>query len=332
MNVTGRVLPCGALELVLQYVGGKTWLCMGSVSQEWQALYIMLYGAKKTSRKQMQLAVRGGHLSMVQYLYESRCSLYKSCCDDAVRFGHVDILRFLLEHGDCVLKDDMCAWAAFYDQPNMLRFLHERGLALDKVCIYGSECVELVQYLCQHGHADTLLQLSCETLVDRAARRDNTDLLEWAHADGGMRLTWRACWEAAKHGHLSTVEYMFDMLNDEPADEFHCCLCIAAAHSGFVEVLQFLVGKGFLLESNALKAALQSDHINSFSMVKYLIDSGCPSYPDAILDAVLTGDVNIVRFMHENGSPLDERAMPLAVRYSGDVGDDVRYYIQAQSF
>jgi hypothetical protein len=255
MDVAGGVLPCGALELVLQYVGQKRRLCMGLVSKEWRALYIMLYGAKETSCKHVRFAVRGGHLSMVQYLYESRCSIYTSCCDDAVRFGHVDILRILLEHNDFVLQDHMCAWAAFYDQPNMLCFLHERGLVLDKVCIYGNECVV--------GHEDTLLQPSCESLTDRAARCGNTELLRWAHEDGGLRLTWRACWEAAKHGHLSTVDYMFDMLSDQPADEFHCCLCTAAAHSGCVEVLQFLVSKGFSLESNALKAALQSDHMNS---------------------------------------------------------------------
>eukprot|EP00953_Heterococcus_sp_UTEX-ZZ885_P004522 2941-Heterococcus_DN1.PRE.1 len=85
---THHAFPCGAIELVLQYVGQKTWLCMGSVSKQWQSLYRMLYGAKETSRKQMQSAVRGGHFNMVQFLVEGRCSLYKSCCDDAVRFGH----------------------------------------------------------------------------------------------------------------------------------------------------------------------------------------------------------------------------------------------------
>jgi hypothetical protein len=185
LNVAGGMLPCGALELVLQYVGQRVWLCMGLVSKEWQSAYTTLYGAKETSCKHMKFAVKHDRLSMLQYLFESRCPVYKHCCLDAVHFGHVNILKFLLKHpsGAFVLHDNMCGWATFSSKLNMLRFLHEQGLALNGVRIYGNERVEVVQYLRQHGWEDKLLHLERESLPERAARRGNVELLRWAHED-----------------------------------------------------------------------------------------------------------------------------------------------------
>jgi hypothetical protein len=97
-----------AIERVLQYVGQKTWLCMGSVNKEWQSSYIMLYGAKETSCKQMRSAVRGGQLNMVQDLVDSGCPLHKTFCDDSVKLGHVDILRCLREHFEFGVNGGMC--------------------------------------------------------------------------------------------------------------------------------------------------------------------------------------------------------------------------------
>jgi hypothetical protein len=196
------MLPCGAVELVLQYVGQKTWLCMAAVSKEWQSLYIMLYSAKETSRKHMQFAVRGGHLSMVQHLFESRCPLHKSDCEDAVHLGHVDFAV----HGG------MCAGAASANQTHMLRFLHERGASLEDVHIYGREDVEMVSYLRQHGWKDTYWPW--QALCILATSWGNTELLKWAHEVDGLPLDWRACWEAANRGRIRALEYIFDRVSD----------------------------------------------------------------------------------------------------------------------
>jgi hypothetical protein len=88
-------------------------------------------------------------------------------------------------------------------------------------------------------------------------------------------------------------------------------------------VLKFFVHKGFSLEADVLKAALQSYSIDSLDVVKYLINNSCPTYPDAILDAVRKGELSIVRFMHENGFSLDECAMPLALKYVDYMGEGV---------
>jgi hypothetical protein len=213
----------------------------------------------------------------------------------------------------------------------MLLYLHEQEAALNEVHIFGREDVEMVSYLRQHGWTDT--HMPWQQLCDRAAGWDNMELLKWAHEVEDLPLSWQACWQAANRGHLRPVKYIFDRLRDgPPVDFFHGQLCVAAAKSGSVELVKFFVHNGFSLGTDVLKAALQSFSRGEFDVVKYLIESSCPTYPDAILDAVQRGKLSTVRFMHENGFPLDERAMPLALKYKKWAGEDMRQYIREQGF
>jgi hypothetical protein len=213
---------------------------------------------------------------MVQYLVDSGCPLHRTFYDDAVKFGHVNILRCLREHVDFPVHGGMCAGAAIANQTRMLLYLHEQGAALNEMHIFGREDVEMVSYLRQQGWTDT--NMPWRALCDRAAGWDNLELLKWAHEVEGLPLRWQACWQAATRGHIRPIEYMFNKLADQPPDDFfHGQLCIAAAENGSVELLKFLVHNGFSLHADVLKAAVKSFSRGSLDVVKYLIECSCPT-------------------------------------------------------
>jgi len=115
------------------------------------------------------------------------------------------------------------------------------------------------------------------------------------------------CTSAARYNHLDMLKYLH--VNHREWGEN---ACTNAAQNGNLEMLRYLHENGcpwdgsswpFImpdtLQTNTLQTKASYDEI-----VKYLRENDCPCNATSCANAAITGDLDLVKWFHENGCPL----------------------------
>jgi hypothetical protein len=239
----------------------------------------------------MRHAIRGGHLDIVQYLYEIDTRLPSDPLDIAAESGCLDILQFLYatltSHN---FTSRSCLLAARSGRVECLRFVHEHGRAREG-----------------QGGCNNLLTLrkvewNGEEVCNITAREGFEECLKYALEQGAR--SYDATNLAAAGGHLPCLQLL-----DQFGCQKHRVACNYAAARGHLDCLKFLHEHGWDWSWITYVHAVEG---NSFECFVYLHEQGCP-WATAVAGAFAAG--NSLRFLQyavEHGCPLQASAVSRA--------------------
>eukprot|EP00953_Heterococcus_sp_UTEX-ZZ885_P027613 14795-Heterococcus_DN1.PRE.1 len=126
-------------------------------------------------------AVQSGHVGMCQYLLEQRCDWSYDTASDAARYGHTELLRWIVDTGFLSTAPLVCKAAAQGGSADVLMYLQQEGL------LSGSGL--LTDALDTAGHYNKLA--AAKWLRDQGAQWPTAftlpwrgEVLAWARAEG----------------------------------------------------------------------------------------------------------------------------------------------------
>jgi hypothetical protein len=254
-------------------------------------------------------AARCGHVDTLRWLQNYGGELTASTCEGAAAGAHLCVLEFLRDEG-CDWDETACAAAAKHGHLFVLQWLHEQGCPWfgENISSHAasSGSIEVLLYLKQQGcvlNIDTMRSAAmmghlatCQFLVEEQCPCD---------AD--------ACTLAAQNGHMETVRFLLD--SSCPWDVN--AVCIRAAESGDIQLLQYLKQQGCVFSEDVMRAAA---HTGDLYTCRYLHDEQCPWDTTACEYAAHGGHVDTLRWLHEQGCPWEPHEVRTAAAVGGHAG------------
>ncbi|GLE04929.1 hypothetical protein PINS_up013910 [Pythium insidiosum] len=246
------------------------------------------------STNALDFAAARGHLEIVQFLHEHRSEgASTNAMDGAALEGHLDVVRFLHEkpqEGCTVLAMN---GAAARGHLEVVRFLHANRsegcttLAMDSAAANGH--LEVVRFLHEHrtegattdamdhaaarGRLDVIKFLhehreeGCTNdAMDSAATQNRLDVLEFLQANRSEGCSKRALVGAAGRNHMRIVTFL---LQHHTFHRNARAIVNEAACNGHLEMVQFLIRKGFKWNFHAIDGAATGGYC---AVVKFLLD------------------------------------------------------------
>ena len=151
---------------------------------------------------------RKGHLDIAEYLLERKANVNLGVWGEktftalhfACRLGFLDIVRCLVEKGNCDVSLEH----------------YEEGTGLDMACRWGF--VEIVKFLVEKGNCDvTLKHASDGTPLEIARRNKSTEVVNYIQETFPDKV---AIIDLTKNGYLEGVKKLLAM--NVPLDTFEC--------------------------------------------------------------------------------------------------------------
>lgn len=311
----------------------------------------------------MSAAALHGHFDVVRWLHERGAGSI-AALRSAIRGGHLEIVQFLFECGDDnarhLASDHGLDDAARSGNLALVQWLHEVAItgcskhAMDNAASNGD--LEIVQWLhanrsegCStaamdgaalHGHLRVLRWLhatrpeGCTVdAMDNAASAGHVAVLQWLHANRPEGGSTAALDRAASNGHLSVVQWLLATRDDgythvamqgaitnghlhvvewlhahcvafaSPETLFWRRLCATyagdlAAAGGHLRVVQWLHVNGFAcFSADAMVGAARGNHLHVLQWLHANRSDG--SSPDAMDEA---GSLAVVQWLHAHRS------------------------------
>jgi hypothetical protein len=249
----------------------------------------------------------------------------KTLCDDFIRKGD-----------NSKPKNDPFLWnwvvhAAQNNHTSLIKYAYENGFS------WGTYGPNISYFLASNGNLECLKYVherGCtwnEEISFVAAGKGRLDILMYAHEHG---CNWNAetCSEAASKGHLACLKYMH-----ENGCEWDAETCLWSAFCGHLDCLTYAHDHGCEFHEENCQHALEEGNLECF---KYLDKNGadwgeevyflavrhlhCVKYlheelhvewiEDYIDQAAIEGQLDVVKYMHEEGCPWDYRVCDSAIK------------------
>ena len=149
-------------------------------------------------------AAQFGHLELVRWLIQEQgFAMDKGVMAMAARGGNLELVRWLRGEG-CPWDAETCKWAVFGGHLETLRWARENG------CDWSEEtCRDAAEY----GHKELVRWLIQEqgfamdrNVMSHAASSGNLELVKWLRSEGCPWDAW-TCRRAAQNGHLETLRW-----------------------------------------------------------------------------------------------------------------------------
>jgi hypothetical protein len=230
-------------------------------------------------RECVRAAATGGRLRVLQWMHDQDLGMWREpvCCL-AAEAGHLEVLKWAHGHQHC--HASTFASAARGGHVEILRYLH------------ASRCP------------------SDHTVCSGAARRGHVEALAWL-VDHDYRCRPDECLcDAALTGHLHVLRWLrsrgFDWADiDHPYPMSRFKFASAAASSGRVEVLEYVVREGFPVDRTAASAAAGGGHV---AVLEWLRARQYPIDGWAARDAAIKGKLGALQWLVAAGAPWDREA------------------------
>jgi hypothetical protein len=224
-------------------------------------------------------AARGGHL----YVFESLQSLgiinaeTRHTGEVAARGAHLHLIQWLYEHHELELTSSIFEVVADSGSIEMLQWLRAIGCAWDSSA-YGSavrrDRLDILQWLRAEGCPldDMAGGWGHPSIVTTAAARGNLAILRWLLEQGVLQLYASNIEAAVETGAVSTLELLH---------QFHCPMderaCLAAVQHGHLEVvLQWLRRHGCPWDQEVAERAARLGHLE---MLQWMVQEAAPWNP-----------------------------------------------------
>lgn len=210
----------------------------------------------------------------------------------AATCGHIHVLQYLIDSYDLQLSSSLYRYATAEDHVDVLRYLHEHGVSIDDVSFSVASShgrADALEYLFQISNPNYLHQylvVSCAAagghthvlevlerhmgpivlmspyLFDRAADNGHLHFIAYLRKRG-LPWTAMACLKAAQSGHIDIVRFALE----DDAPHLPSSLIFAAFSNGHLELIKLLHEKNFSIltaENMALAARQGRDDIVKF--------------------------------------------------------------------
>ncbi len=236
----------------------------------------------------------------------------RSIVSEAVRGGHADLVRWLIEEERAPCDDFLCA-AANIGHVELLKF-----------------------FILKPGN------LLTSTVLENAARSGSIEAIEWVRAQKTFPWVTRITTAAANAGHMRALQWLINQ--GCPVNEHATVMCAAgghldilkylhkpplnipipsysvtkAAHGGHLQMLRYLVESCGCFSGNQYACA-QAATARSLPCLQYLRE--CNFYWDAWTCALasLAGALELLQWAHDNGCPLNGDQCMMAAAEGGHV-------------
>ena len=270
----------------------------------------------RPENRQAPMAADVGDVRMLRWIHAKHPPSEmrrESVLVNAVKSGHMDVLRFLKSAGAQVSLSALLK-AAQNGRVNVLKYLveqralsdHYAGAAIEAAAEHGKE--RCLRYLLAKHRPEGFAMVP-------AARRGQVACMAILH-EAGLPATATAAHNAANHGQLEALKWLFAhgapcatvMIRSAVLGSFECLKYVCEQHSGPMDVTELEM---------ALRRAIEQKSVDS---VKYLVTKmGAPISAQALHDACKLGLVEAVDFFVAQGHPVtNAHYLSNAVR-SGDV-------------
>lgn len=258
---------------------------------------------KPLSSYTLRMAAENGHVGCLAYCLEHltrnkhKVDLDRLDWNDVVKAGHVNCLRFLVEHG-LRYTFNYCLTAASYGELAGLKYLLS-------VCPDQSRSLLALAAL-QHDHVD------CLKLIMEPKERFEITLPMWetAMSPGTNSHSINDCSSNEKMFYRCCLLYLLDTVSHTyvtfPLVELACKF-------DKVVVIRLLRQRGFQVNVSALVYASQNGKTECF---QYMLTE-CRSdlwVHTTMAAAASTGQLELVKQLHERGCPWDESATIAALK------------------
>lgn len=279
----------------------------------------------------LMYAIRTGNLAMVQLL-RAKCENVDNDepFQEAVSYGHLNVVRFLYDKGCDLWADDDYAikQAARFGYLDVIRYLHEQGADI------SADFNTPLQLAAANGHLDVIRYLHANGVdilasnhytITEPAKYDHLDVIRFLHQNGfdintNDNLALKL---AAKHGHLAVVRYFYtNSAHAKTLADLHQAFKAAVqdqdskmAHAIQIEAYYLRINRDY---NYALVCAAGSGHLD---VVQYLhaIGAKITGYDNYALKlAAENGHLAVVEFLHAKGLDLmvnDNYAVKIACHF-----------------
>ena len=202
--------------------------------------------------------------------------LYKYNILEAVKNGHLGIIKWAHKHGCCYWDSNVTSFAAEYGHLEILKWAYENGCEID------------LWYICAF-----------------ASRLGHLEILKWAHENDCIDWGCDICSYAANGNHFEILKW---------AREHGCAwdekTFAIAAYNNNLEMLKWLRAHNCPWDKNACINAANLD------MLKWLRANNCPWNKRVLIRALARENLEMVRWAYENGCPFDDDVYNYFSEYS----------------
>lgn len=250
------------------------------------------------SSKVMSAAIRGGQLTVLQWLYwlaeEQRCYRCVAPLARAVKHGRTAVVEWLIQESKDHVTHHLFSLAAEYGHAPVLKALYRY--------------IEQLEQQRQQSTSPTRCQCcypSNGTLLFVSAGYGHLDTFRYLREERGGRLELCMLQLAALNGHLPIVKYMYSQRPDLVRQWQAVSHAAKGGHMHIVRYLHDVVGQP--LSSAVLLRACRSGDIG---MVTYCLRNGVPVDREACSCAARTQNLEMIKLLyahchHRNGAGRD---------------------------
>lgn len=244
----------------------------------------------------IQGAVEMGRLDFLKEIWkaEDRLQPEDDLMECAILANHFEIAKWLREVKHCEFDSYSLSYAASTGNLEMVEWiLEENPLSETQNVIQsaaGGGHLELLKWLLSHDYP-----VSRGTL-NAAAGKGHLEVVRWLIDNNIQRPTIYAMSMAAYGGHLEVIKYLRE--KDCLWDYY---VIDSAAELGFLQIVVWLVENSCReLRPSAIYRAASRGHLD---IIKYLHSKGCPIDQDAMYNAVEGGHFDVMKWLHTHTSP-----------------------------
>ena len=272
-----------------------------------------------------QGAARNGHISFLRELRTRGCLWTERTCTSAAEGGQLRTLKWLTDPYSDDRPGEPCPWdtrsvangAARYGHVNILEWLLD--LETGETSRFTAHFLAtLVDFAAPGGHlqvakwAATVYTNQGHSSMESfpwygttprdAAREGHTQFVLWTMSNGCL-IGADTLSAAAMNGHIDLIQIFFARLDPCPWDE---ATCQAAARGGHLECLRYAHINGCAWDEETCRIAARSGHLQC---LRYAHKNGCPWDKATCHGAARGGHLECLQYAHENGCPWE--AAPL---------------------
>ncbi|EFA78202.1 hypothetical protein PPL_08852 [Heterostelium album PN500] len=259
-----------------------------------------IHGSLTLSESHMINAAEHGHLDIVRWLYEHGCPTNSEVLKRTVNKGHLDILIWIHENDQLAPSSfyaelmDTAATKGFLDIVKWIHLNRTEGCsvhAMDNAC--NNNHLEVVKWLHENRTEGCSVQA-----MDVSACNGNLEIVRWLHENRTEGCTSDALDGAAGNGQLETVAWLHQNRTEgctgEAADN--------AIFNGFVDVADYLFRNHMVdlstISFNIFDVAAPSGNLSLLELLHQVGYSQRPT-SQAVDRAAQAGHLEVIRFIFE---------------------------------